>query len=171
MLIVRSDGSPRRNVVPLRNVFEPATYGRRPAAPFTRDDDGESTCSVDHIDALIWTELGPGAAVGREPGAGGDTEDCPRSGLRRRPRRARGDRRRGDATSRRTRKRVGDPTGRSQPPPEAASGLRAVRTDPRTPWARPQINALREAGIPRPGNGVHVWRLRNYGETYEGAPS
>ena len=38
---------------------------------------------------------------------------------------------------------------------------------PRTAWARPQTEPLREAGIPKPGDGVPVWRLADDGEAYD----
>ncbi|TSD94114.1 AMP-binding protein [Skermania sp. ID1734] len=156
MLVVRGENTPRRSVVPLRNLFESGDSWMSTGDLFVRDHDGD-LWFIDHIGSLVWTENGPvpPSVVTHA------LEDIPQVALAA----AYG---------------VG-PTGQEvliatvTPLPGARVGeweinraVRALPADhrpayvqsvqiPLTAWSRPRVEPLRAAGIPQPGE--NVWRL------------
>ena len=167
MLMVRGRGVPRRNDVPLRNLFETGDSWVVTGDLFRRDADGD-LWFVDHVGDLIWTGDGPvppsevsraleqitgvalAVAYGIRPDtAGYDTVVAAVSLLP-------GAKLKGTQITRATR---GLP--RRQRP------VYVHETEiPRTAWARPLVAPLRDAGVPKPRPGSHVWRLADSGKSY-----
>lgn len=166
MLVVRGDGSSRRAVVPLRNLFSSGDSWLATGDLFTRDDDGD-LWFVDQATAVVPTEAGPvpPSVVSRA------LESIPQVAL---------------AAA------YGVDAGEHQVLVAAVTPLPGARVTeweirwavrtlpreqrpayvqsaeiPRTAWARPQIAQLREAGIPRARPGVVAWKLAGDGESYE----
>lgn len=166
MLVVRGDGSPRRDVVPLRNLFEAGDSWVSTGDLFTRDADGD-LWFIDQNEGLVWTESGPvppsvvtralegiqqvalatayGVSVGEYEVLVGAVTPLP-----------------GAAVAAWEIQRA----MRSIPVDQRAVYVQSVQI-PLTAWARPQVKRLREAGIPKPGIDVAVWRLAKGGEAYE----
>jgi putative long chain acyl-CoA synthase len=166
MLVVRGEGSPRHNVATLRNLFEPGDSWLATGDLFTRDDDGD-LWFVDQTSALIWTEAGPippsvvsraleaipQVALAAAYGVGTGPHEVIVAAVTPLP---------GARVTEWDIQRV----VRALPAEQRPAYVQSVRI-PRTAWARPQLEQLREAGIPKPARGVRVWRSTDDGETYE----
>ncbi|MEV6895585.1 AMP-binding protein [Kribbella sp. NPDC051137] len=162
MLIVRGDGSVRRNAVPLRSVFEPGDSWLATGDLFTRDADGD-LWPMGHASTLIQTPSGPvppsvvsqaleaipsvGLAAAYGVGSGeivGAITPLPGA-----------------------RVSAAD-LGRavSTLPPEQRPAYVQSLEIPLTAWSRPRIGPLRDAGLPRPAGDRTVWKLGANGKTY-----
>lgn len=166
MLVVRGDGSPRRNVVPVRNLFAPGDSWLATGDLFTRDDDGD-LWFVDQATALVFTAAGPvppsvvSRALEEIPqvvlavayGVGAGEHDVVVGAVTPLP---------GARVSEWEIERAVRRLPREQRP----AYVQSVDI-PRTAWARPQVRPLRDAGIPQARPDAAVWRLSDDGESYE----
>ena len=161
MLVVRGDATPRRDVVPLRNLFEAGDAWLATGDLFARDADGDHWF-VNHIGAVIQTDSGPvvpsvlADALETIPqvdlavayGLGGVVVAAVQ--LLRGARISAWD--------------VGHAV-RALPREHRPAFVRTADI-PLTAWSRPRVLELRDAGIPRTDDGFDAWRLADDGETY-----
>ena len=168
MLLARVSPTEPRTITPLRSLFARDDAWAATGDLFRRDADGDYW-RVDGVGDVIRTAEGPvfstpirdalgdlpavdlAAAYGVAPEAGGP--EIAVAAVTLRGARSLTLRDLGDALSQLTRD-------------ERPAIVHVVDRIPVTTWFRPLTHALRDAGIPEPGEGVQAWSLDASGETY-----